>query len=276
MAFNFGATTPNTSAPVGYPKTTTNEQVKELVISLERLFTTEAYSDLTILCGGSQYKVHKALVCPRSSFFEAACRSNFKEAETGEISLPDDDPVAVEMMIRYFYFLDYTPPETKPASHPTPTYFNIEGHGQGAIFGRATYSSATKNFIVDKNFIGDKDKPKAETTAFFTTNMAPSHLVLHAQVYALAEKYDVSGLKALAATKFKCEVDIHWNSEDFMLALKEVYNSTVDHDRMLRDIVVQAVSLHLQLLESKPFQDAIKGLDFSYDLLIKLKMGGRI
>ncbi|KAK7214707.1 hypothetical protein V2G26_002710 [Clonostachys chloroleuca] len=270
MAFNFSATTPNTLAPVGYLKTTPNEQVKELTSSLQRLFSSGSYSDLTILCGGSQYKVHRALVCPRSSFFEAACRNNFKEAETGEISLPDDDPVAVEMMIRYFYFLDYSPPETKSASHQTPTYFNLEGHGQGSIFGGAIYPPAAQG--TKKS---NKNKPKAETT-FFTNTIAPSHLVLHAQVYALAEKYNISGLKALAATKFKCEVDSHWHSEDFMLALKEVYNSTVDHDRVLRDIVVQAVSGHLQLLESKPFQEAIKGLDFSYDLLLKLKMGGRI
>ncbi|CAH0019873.1 unnamed protein product [Clonostachys rhizophaga] len=275
MAFNFSGATPSTSAaPLGVGgnlKTTTNEPVRELTSSLQRLFSSGSYSDLTILCGESQYKVHRALVCSRSSFFEAACRNSFKEAETGEISLPDDDPVAVKMMIRYFYFLDYSPPETKPSSHQTPTYFNLEGHGQGAIFGEAIYPSTAQG---TKKF-NNKNKPKAEPT-FFTTATTSSHLVLHAQVYALAEKYDISGLKALAATKFKSEVDSHWHSEDFMLALQEVYNSTVDHDRVLRDIVVQAVSGHLQLLESKPFQQAIKGLDFSYDLLLRLKMGGRI
>ncbi|CAH0046557.1 unnamed protein product [Clonostachys solani] len=257
----------------------------EIIDRQNRLFLNESYSDLTILCGGSQYKVHRALVCTRSSFFEAACRNNFKvtsssmlifsEAETGEISLPDDDPVAVKMMIRYFYFLDYFPPETKAASHKPPVYLNQGGHGQGGLFGAATPVSAAQGATVPTIFSTDKKKTKAENTIL--GNMATSsHLVLHAQVYALGEKYDISGLKALAAAKFKSEVDLYWHSEDFMLALKEVYNSTVDHDRLLRDIVVQAVSGHLQLLESKAFQDAIKGLDFSYDLLIKLKTGGRI
>ncbi|VUC32711.1 unnamed protein product [Clonostachys rosea] len=216
----------------------TDEPVKELTSSLQRLFKNESYSDLTILCGGSQYKVHRALICPRSSFFEAACRNNFKEAKTGEISLPDDDPVAVKMMIRYFYHLDYSPPGIKTASHQTPVQ------------------------------LSQASRPQASAT--------PTHLVLHAQVYALGEKYGIPGLKALAATKFKNEVDQHWHSQDFLLALKEVYSSTVDHDRSLRDIVVQAVSAHLQLLETKDFQDAIKGLDLPYDLLINLKRIGRI
>ncbi|KAF5610717.1 amino acid transport gap1 [Fusarium subglutinans] len=73
------------------------------------LLKTGDYSDLTITCGKDQYRVHKAIICPRSKFFKAACDGKFKEAQTGTINLPDDDPVAVRMMIEYLYHDAYAP-----------------------------------------------------------------------------------------------------------------------------------------------------------------------
>ncbi|KLO81753.1 uncharacterized protein LW93_6906 [Fusarium fujikuroi] len=77
---------------------------------LADLLKTGDYSDLTISCGKDRYPVHKAIICPRSHFFKAACDGKFKEAQTGTINLPDDDPIAVRMMIEYFYHATYTPP----------------------------------------------------------------------------------------------------------------------------------------------------------------------
>jgi hypothetical protein len=57
------------------------------------------YSDLTIVCGGKRYPVHRALLATRSSFFEGACRNSFLEAETGVIDLSEDDAEAVEHMV---------------------------------------------------------------------------------------------------------------------------------------------------------------------------------
>lgn len=42
------------------------------------LFKTGKYSDLTIECGTYRFKAHKSVVCPQSSFFEAACENGFK------------------------------------------------------------------------------------------------------------------------------------------------------------------------------------------------------
>ncbi|KAK2005337.1 hypothetical protein LZ32DRAFT_546273, partial [Colletotrichum eremochloae] len=42
------------------------------------LYSTGDYSDLTISSGAKRYPVHRAIVCPRSEFLAAACRSPFK------------------------------------------------------------------------------------------------------------------------------------------------------------------------------------------------------
>ncbi|KAF5594759.1 hypothetical protein FPCIR_4773 [Fusarium pseudocircinatum] len=77
--------------------------------ALANLLKTGDYSDLTITCGKDQYRVHKAIICPRSNFFKAACDGKFEEAHTGEVDLPDDDPAAVRMMIEYLYHDTYVP-----------------------------------------------------------------------------------------------------------------------------------------------------------------------
>lgn len=48
--------------------------VESLVNSVERLFGDEEYADLTIVAGQRTFRVHKAVICPRSGFFRAACK----------------------------------------------------------------------------------------------------------------------------------------------------------------------------------------------------------
>lgn len=39
-----------------------------------RLYESSAYSDLTVIYKEDVYKVHKAIICPRSDFFSNKCR----------------------------------------------------------------------------------------------------------------------------------------------------------------------------------------------------------
>ena len=52
--------------------------------SLTSIFKSEKYSDLIIRCGDRVFKVHRAIVCPRSHFFAAACDGPF-QASGGSI-----------------------------------------------------------------------------------------------------------------------------------------------------------------------------------------------
>jgi hypothetical protein len=46
-----------------------------------RLFASGEYSDCTIICGQDRYRVHKAIICPRSTFFTAAFRRDMEVRE---------------------------------------------------------------------------------------------------------------------------------------------------------------------------------------------------
>lgn len=101
-----------------------------------------------------------------------------------------------------------------------------------------------------------------------------TNLTIHAQLYALASKYNVEGLAALAADKFERGVGRHWGTDDFLRAAREAYTSTDRANRRLRDAVLAAVKTHPELLGRAPVQDAIRGLELSFDLLMHMRGDG--
>lgn len=85
-----------------------------------------------------------------------------------------------------------------------------------------------------------------------------SHLILHAQVYALAEKYDVPSLKQLARQKFEVAAACYYDAPELADAISCVYTSTVDIDRGLRDVVLQLFKAHPQVASTQDIYAVIK------------------
>jgi hypothetical protein len=50
-----------------------------------------------------EFTVHKRLLCDRSSFFAGAFSTGFKEAITGIIELPEDDPASMALLVDFLY-----------------------------------------------------------------------------------------------------------------------------------------------------------------------------
>jgi hypothetical protein len=84
------------------------------------------------------------------------------------------------------------------------------------------------------------------------------HLLTHAKVYAIAEKYCISGLKSLARQKFTTQASVHFTTTEFADAMQEVYESTVDSDRGLRDVIIQAFRSHPELAQREDIEDVVR------------------
>ena len=59
------------------------------------------------------------------------------------------------------------------------------------------------------------------------------------------------GLKSLARKKFASQIEAHLDSEELPDACQEAYETTVDTDRGLRDVIIQAFRSHPELSSRK-------------------------
>ncbi|EON61622.1 hypothetical protein W97_00837 [Coniosporium apollinis CBS 100218] len=338
---------------------------EELMCSMRELFTDDTYSDLTITCGRDQHRVHKAIVCPRSKFFAAACNGVFKEARTAKIPLPHDDAQAVRLMVHYLYHLDYphvslysedddrgdgtaeeveagtanvdagdeynqeeaapaqeAPPSeevlqveealSEAAEPPSPPPPQLEPQRIDVIYAPWDSSGSTKKMKKRKkksSFWYEGPRAEPERMLLQESDEGPSraayaqrawndppqatedapeepvpadldatqpliqspNLIIHAKVYALAEKYNITALKALALEKFAVEAGTFWNSTEFSQAAYEAYTSTIESDRGLRDVVVGTLYQHPEMLSKKDVQDVVRDLNLAYDLLMYVR-----
>ncbi|KAK5170575.1 uncharacterized protein LTR77_005163 [Saxophila tyrrhenica] len=256
---------------------------EDLLNALSALHFGGKYSDLTITCNYRQWAVHRAIVCSRSGFFDGACSSGFLEAASGDVDLSEDDEDAVEQMIHFFYHLDYMSPQApKPitmfrhrarscARRRLPRKLDLTHIEDPLLALAACYdpedASPTSPTDSHQSFSLSEDKPQLlRTRSSSVPSLAydsesdeessdidelpeaePSHLLLHTRVYALAEKYDIPSLKQLAKKKFEMEMACYFDSPELAEAIEDVYCSTIDSDRGLRDVVIEAFKAHPEL-----------------------------
>ncbi|KAK5121820.1 hypothetical protein LTR85_004695 [Meristemomyces frigidus] len=82
---------------------------ESLIEGVSALFNSKRFSDLAVRCGDYDWPAHKSVLCTQSEYFAKACEGEFKVRSTNNtIELHDDDPDAVEAMLRFFYTLDYS------------------------------------------------------------------------------------------------------------------------------------------------------------------------
>ncbi|KAI9781051.1 MAG: hypothetical protein M1839_006326 [Geoglossum umbratile] len=189
-----------------------------LIEATASLFQSDKYSDLTITCGSEIFKVHRAVVCPRSKFFAAACDGRFKEGITSEIALPEDDPETVQRMLSFLYRSDYD-----------DELHTIATDGLHAVAP-----------VGDTESIASMDSQPEKQTPFFhggwRVNDAPLFSAIH--VYAIADKYDIPDLKRFARSRFQdWALKGIWLRKDFPAIIRAVFELTPDDKLGLREIV---------------------------------------
>ncbi len=91
-------------------------------------------------------------------------------------------------------------------------------------------------------------------------------------MYAIGEKYNIQGLKALSKTKFIPMATSAWNHNNFFAAVCEIYKSTPERDRGLRAEVAKIACLRLPRLTHHPkfFETRRNVQGFAADILQEL------
>ncbi|KAK5123682.1 hypothetical protein LTR85_002318 [Meristemomyces frigidus] len=298
---------------MAYPMSSTSPidcPTSDLLNALSALYVGGKYSDLTVTCNYRQWAVHRAIICSRSGFFDGACSNAFAEAASRTIDLSEDDEDAVEQMIYFFYHLDYLNQPEQPratvfrhrawsdARRRLPKKLDLSQchdpllEAAGVYAPKSPVSSVSSPTDSRKFDFPDKGprpplKTRAKTPPLIMDDGSDyesydeeedvpedeAHLLLHTRVYALAEKYDIPALKAVARSKFEMAMACNYDSPELPEAIEEVYCSTLDNDRGLRDIVLNLFKCHTQLVHTPDIFTVIKETPTLAMELFKLERG---
>lgn len=71
-------------------------------------------------------------------------------------------------------------------------------------------------------------------------------------------RYGIPGLKALARNKFAIQMAYHWDSLEFPSAIQEAYETTIDSDRGLRDIIISTFRCYPELAQRRDVEAVVK------------------
>ncbi|TLD04245.1 uncharacterized protein PgNI_12175 [Pyricularia grisea] len=274
--------------------------------SLKSLRISGNYSDITIVCGHDTYHVHKAIMCPRSKYFEISFKADMQENRTSCIDLSDHNTDAVKLVIDFFYLTDYEPLHKIPAwgfeIKKKPTNFEFpaaaiaetdditaeredppaepEVHNplEERLVPRKDKKKKKKkkgkSIAMDEPAGPSTENPDSEPISLAESLLDKTFLLTHCHVYALAEYLQIGNLKVLAAGKFRAEAEKQWNHPNFFEAVQEVYRTSVRSDRLLRDIVIDIIKRRNELLDRFKYQDVVSQFDLVFELLMAVKTRG--
>ena len=149
--------------------------------------------------------------------------STKQEAADKVITLHDDEPEMVARMLLCLYTSGY------------PIQLN-----KREVSGSPTVAEFMK-----------KGCPKFQTDSF---KHETNPFLVHSKVYAIADKYDMPGLRALCVAKFKLKLGVYDNSElpNLVNALPHVYSSTLPSQTALKQQVTALIQKSYNEIMNKP------------------------
>ncbi|KAK7720246.1 hypothetical protein SLS63_009918 [Diaporthe eres] len=71
------------------------------------LLSSGNFSDVEVVCGNRSWKCHGAILVPRCVWFRKALMGHFKEASTRKVTLVEEDPICVDLVLKYLYGRDF-------------------------------------------------------------------------------------------------------------------------------------------------------------------------
>ncbi len=199
--------------------------------------------------------------------------------------LSEDDPKLVNLMIDYLYQLDYEfkpescngvttdgEPELNQIPEPVSPVAQVIERFEDMLAPplgmeeeepvvpkvRKPKSSKKKRNVMTWSPLPVFQHQLSKIEESVSSNSKESELNVHAQMYALADKYGIHDLKDLARDKFADTASHDWDGKDFPIAVHTVYASTLESDYGLRNVVVDTLCQHRELLEKPEVEALVK------------------
>lgn len=154
------------------------------------------------------------------------------------IDLPDDDPYMITRLICFLYTGRYDPIYVSQLD--LCQSFKVK-HQLFTRVKSTTDPHPEEHLFEECHCLAfDLDEPESNMTTINNLKQCTGPLTIHASMYSVGDKYQVSGLSDLARSKFMSCFHHHVNSDDFVNAVQIAFSTTPDQNEGLRNVISDA------------------------------------
>jgi len=237
------------------------------------------YADLLIICGSDRYPVHRAIVCPRSEFFEEHCAPREGERDYASPAKPtkiwidpsDCESHVLSAVLTFLYTLDYSADghQTIAFGLPKEVDDEDEDHQEGAVQGCSDDIQNDEGSAIDvgadiesiDTFIAGNATPSRTSSRLSTqATQCPSDpselrndLVFHVQMCAAGHRFGIASLCDVAKEKLEKRIAsvVRVQGTELIGCIREVYRQGHGGKLgVLREVVVKSARSRFRVLKT--------------------------
>ncbi|KAF2676503.1 hypothetical protein K458DRAFT_182134 [Lentithecium fluviatile CBS 122367] len=238
------------------------------------LVQSNKYADLLIICGGDRYPVHRAIVCPRSTFFEEHCEPREGKWDYASPAKPtkiwidpsDCESHVLAAVLTFLYTLDYSADGQQALKFGLPKEV-VDGDEEGQASIGAGGANDDEESAVDTGVEveslptftqGDPTPSRSASRHSSHATKTPSdpgerknELVFHVQVCAAGHRFGIAALCDVVTEKINKRLNTGpWNDE-MIDCIREVYRYGNNGKlAKLREAVVKTARTRFRVLKA--------------------------
>ncbi|RBR16300.1 hypothetical protein FVER53590_05893 [Fusarium verticillioides] len=200
-----------------------------------KLLWDGAYSDISIVCRGREFKVHRAIVCTQCEWFGEAFTTPPKKRTIRSVTL-DEDPEVFQHLLEFLYTGTYT--AQMPAA-PDEAERAKEIQDRLAAYPRCPIEKDTIKDSVPERPVRRSNRLLSTTPATAPTANSPSsmphEILLAMHLFIMAQTYNIPALQLLCQDRFYTAGKNRWvnrtwtdweATKEFEDVVLDVYGST--------------------------------------------------
>ncbi|KAH7248573.1 BTB/POZ protein [Fusarium redolens] len=225
------------------------------------------YSDISIVCRGREFKVHRAVVCTQCEWFEKAFTSPPKKRTIRSVAL-DEDPEVFQHLLEFLYTGTYTaqkPSVSDEAERAKEIQDRLEGHPRCPIAKDNVPERPVRrsNRLLSTAPATTQTEPSAKSS-----ESSPLELTLAMNLFFVAQKFNIPALQLLCRDRFYTAARNRWVSKtwtnweatkEFEDVVLEVYVSTEEVNTPLWKALCKLICVKKDGDKMKERMLAVKG-----------------
>jgi hypothetical protein len=257
-----------------------NSSHRSLYDGMISLVKENKYADILVICGDDRYPVHRAIVCPRSTFFEEKCMPDRGEPDYASPSKPtriwierwECESHIVAAVLAFLYTMDYNPSGPQALTFGKPKCeendMTMRNGGRASTGNSRNIEANTSAHEVDESMatmsVGNPT-PSGTWTSHTTGNLhgpdeVPNELVFHVHMCAAGQYFGIESLSDVAEERLTERLSTGPWTTEMVECIRAVYRKgTTGKLAAMREAVVESAMSRFRILKTSEGWDDLVG-----------------